>query len=55
MSLTEKAPDVSTISQNRIRRFNHSDVFQQIFYLFVEQALTFVWKLVGFSTLIART
>lgn len=30
MGLTEKVPDASTLSQNRIRRFNHSDVFQQI-------------------------
>ncbi|VFS51917.1 Transposase domain (DUF772) [Budvicia aquatica] len=39
MSLTEKVPDASTLSQNRIRRFNDSDVFQQIFDHIVEQAL----------------
>ncbi|WP_407062047.1 IS1182 family transposase [Brenneria tiliae] len=39
MGLTEKVPDASTLSQNRIRRFNHSDVFQQIFDHIVEQAL----------------
>ncbi|WP_337265093.1 MULTISPECIES: transposase, partial [unclassified Serratia (in: enterobacteria)] len=30
----------STLSQNRLRRFNHSDVFQQIFDHIVEQALS---------------
>lgn len=40
MGLTEKVPDASTLSQNRIRRFNHSDVFQQIFDHIVEQALS---------------
>lgn len=40
MGLTEKVPDASTLSQNRIRRFNGSDVFQQIFDHIVEQALT---------------
>lgn len=39
MGLTEKIPDASTLSQNRIRRFNDSDVFQQIFDNIVEQAL----------------
>lgn len=39
MGLTEKVPDASTLSQNRIRRFNDSDVFQQIFDHIVEQAL----------------
>ncbi|WP_139536843.1 IS1182 family transposase [Klebsiella spallanzanii] len=39
MSLTEKVPDASTLSQNRIRRFNGSDVFQNIFDHIVEQAL----------------
>ncbi|WP_337925232.1 transposase, partial [Serratia fonticola] len=39
MGLTEKAPDASTLSQNRIRRFNNSDVFQQIFDHIVLQAL----------------
>ncbi len=28
LGLTEKVPDASTLSQNRRRRFNHSDVFQ---------------------------
>lgn len=40
MGLTEKVPDASTLSQNRIRRFNDSDVFQQIFDHIVEQALS---------------
>lgn len=40
MSLTEKVPDASTLSQNRIRRFNGSDVFQQIFDHIVAQALS---------------
>ncbi|WP_226373479.1 IS1182 family transposase [Pectobacterium quasiaquaticum] len=40
MGLTEKVPDASTLSQNRIRRFNNSDVFQQIFDHIVEQALS---------------
>lgn len=39
MGLTEKVPDASTLSQNRIRRFNDSDVFQRIFDHIVEQAL----------------
>ncbi|CAI2017772.1 Transposase domain (DUF772) [Serratia fonticola] len=39
MGLTEKVPDASTLSQNRIRRFNNSDVFQQIFDHIVLQAL----------------
>ncbi|KHS81224.1 IS1182 family transposase [Pectobacterium brasiliense] len=40
MGLTEKVPDASTLSQNRIRRFNNSDIFQQIFDHIVEQALS---------------
>lgn len=40
MGLTEKVPDASTLSQNRIRRFNNSDVFQTIFDHIVEQALS---------------
>ena len=39
MGLTEKVPDASTLSQNRIRRFNGSDIFQHIFDHIVEQAL----------------
>ena len=39
MGLTEKVPDASTLNQNRIRRFNDSDIFQQIFDHIVEQAL----------------
>lgn len=38
MGLTEKVPDASTLSQNRIRRFNDSDVFRQIFDHIVAQA-----------------
>lgn len=40
MGLTEKVPDASTLSQNRLRRFNDSGVFQQIFDHIVAQALT---------------
>ncbi len=40
MGLTEKVPDASTLSQNRLRRFNNSDVFQQIFDHVVEQAIS---------------
>ncbi len=40
MGLTEKVPDALTLSQNRIRRFNDSDIFQQIFDHIVEQAIT---------------
>ncbi|MGM3189966.1 IS1182 family transposase [Dickeya dadantii subsp. dieffenbachiae] len=39
MGLTEKVPDASTLSQNRLRRFNDSEVFQQIFDHIVAQAL----------------
>jgi transposase len=38
MGLTEKVTDASTLSQNRIRRFNDSDVFQLILDHIVEQA-----------------
>ena len=30
LGLTDKVPDASTLSQNRRRRFNDSDVYQQI-------------------------
>lgn len=40
MGLTEKVPDASPLSQNRICRFNHSDIFQQIFDHIVELALS---------------
>ncbi len=40
MGLTEKVPDASTLSQNRIRRFNDSDIYQQIFDHVVEQAIS---------------
>lgn len=39
IGLTEKVPDASPLSQNRIHRFNDSDVFQQIFDHIVGQAL----------------
>lgn len=39
LSLTDKIPDASTLSQNRIRRFNDSDVYQQIFDEIVLQAM----------------
>ncbi|HBN50956.1 MAG TPA: IS5/IS1182 family transposase, partial [Thalassospira sp.] len=31
LRLTDKVPDASTISQNRRRRFNDSDICQEIF------------------------
>lgn len=37
--LLEKIPDASTLSQNRRRRFNESDVYQQIFDEIVIQAM----------------
>ncbi|WP_392563270.1 IS1182 family transposase [Orbus wheelerorum] len=40
MGLTEKVIDASTLSQNRRRRFNDSDIYQQIFDNIVEQAIT---------------
>ncbi|EHU4914568.1 transposase [Vibrio vulnificus] len=40
MSLTEKVIHASTLSQNRIRRFNGTDVFERIFINIVEQAMT---------------
>lgn len=39
LSLTDKIPDASTLSQNRRRRFNDSDVYQQIFDEIVFQAM----------------
>ena len=39
LSLTEKVPDASTLSQNRRRRFNESDVYQEIFNEIVLQAI----------------
>lgn len=39
LNLTDKVPDASTLSQNRIRRFNDSDVYQQIFDEIVFQAM----------------
>ena len=39
LGLTDKIPDASTLSQNRIRRFNDSDVYQQIFDQIVLQAM----------------
>lgn len=39
LNLTDKIPDASTLSQNRIRRFNESDVYQQIFDEIVIQAM----------------
>lgn len=39
MSLTEKVIDASTLSQNRRRRFNDTDVFERIFIRIVEQAI----------------
>jgi len=39
-SLTDKVPDHSTISQNRIRRFKDTDIAQQIFDNIVMQAIS---------------
>ena len=39
LGLTDKLPDASTLSQNRRRRFNDSDVYQQIFDEIVLQAM----------------
>ncbi len=39
LSLTDKIPDASTLSQNRRRRFNESDVYQKIFDEIVIQAI----------------
>jgi transposase len=39
-SLTDKVPDHSTISQNRRRRFNGTDVFQKVFDEIVIQAIS---------------
>ena len=39
LGLTDKIPDASTLSQNRIRRFNDSEVYQQIFDQIVLQAM----------------
>ena len=39
MGLTEKVIDASTFSQNRIRRFNGTDIFERIFTHIVEQAI----------------
>ncbi|MGR5448141.1 IS1182 family transposase [Vibrio jasicida] len=39
MSLTEKVIHASTLSQNRIRRFNGTNVFERIFINIVEQAM----------------
>ncbi|MBM6821055.1 transposase, partial [Clostridium saudiense] len=38
-SITEKIPDASTISQNRIRRFKGTDIPQKIFDNIVIQAM----------------
>lgn len=40
LNLSEKVPHHSTISQNRIRRFNGTDVFRQMFDDVVEQAFS---------------
>lgn len=39
LSLTDKIPDASTLSQNRRRRFNESTVYQEIFDEIVLQAM----------------
>ncbi|GAA0696290.1 IS1182-like element ISBma2 family transposase [Marinobacterium maritimum] len=49
LNLTDKVPDASTLSQNRRRRFNESEVYQQIFDEIVLQAMR--KKLVSGKTL----
>lgn len=49
LGLTDKLPDASTLSQNRRRRFNESDIYQQIFDEIVLQAMK--RKLVSGTTL----
>lgn len=49
LGLTDKVPDASTLSQNRRRRFNGSEVYQQIFDEIVLQAMR--KKLVSGKTL----
>lgn len=39
LSLTDKVPSHSTISQNRRRHFNGTDIFQQVFDEIVLQAV----------------
>ncbi len=39
IGLTDKVPDASTLSQNRIRRVNGTDIFQRIFDNIVVQAI----------------
>ena len=39
LNLTDKIPDASTLSQNRRRRFNDSDIYQNIFDEIVFQAM----------------
>ena len=39
LNLTDKIPDASTLSQNRIRRFNESDIYQHIFDEIMLQAM----------------
>jgi len=39
MGLTERVIDASTLSQNRIRRFNGTDIFETIFVNIVKQAM----------------
>ncbi|SCZ70435.1 Transposase domain [Photorhabdus luminescens] len=55
LGLTEKVPDASTLSQNRRRRFNHSEAFQQIFDNIVEQAIARGLVGDGYSILTALT
>ena len=49
LGLTDPVPDACTLSQNRIRRFNDSDVYQQVFDQIVLQAMK--KKLVAGKTL----
>jgi len=43
LNLTDKIPDASTLSQNRRRRFNDSNVYQEIFDQIVFQAMKNQW------------
>jgi transposase len=53
LGLTDKVPNVSTLSTNRTRRFKESDVYQQIFDQIVLQAMK--RKLVGGYTFYTDT
>ncbi len=55
IGLTDKVPDASTLSQNRIRRVNGTDIFQRIFDNIVEQAIAKGMFTVGYCIPIVLT